>query len=114
MVGVDDFTAGLPDIPKAIALGDELRLVVQHSPGWFESGQMAGRTRLASLCISGHTHGGQLTYLGKVLWTPRGIGRFTGGLYELPACPLFVSRGIGTSILPLRLGARPEIVLFLL
>ncbi len=114
VMGVDDFTAGSPEISTTTPLGEELRLIVQHSPGWFESKQVVGRNKLASLCLSGHTHGGQVTFLGEVLWTPRGSGRFTGGLYELPMCPLYVSRGIGTSILPFRLGARPEIVLFLL
>lgn len=114
MMGVDDFTAGRPEISTTTPLGEEFRLIVQHSPGWFESKQVVGLSKLASLCLSGHTQGGQVTFLGKVLWTPRGSGRFTGGLYELPMCQLNVSRGIGTSILPLRLGARPEIVLFLL
>jgi predicted MPP superfamily phosphohydrolase len=27
-------------------------------------------------------------------------------------CPLYVSRGIGTSIAPVRFGARPEIAVF--
>ena len=36
----------------------------------------------------------------------------TGGRYELDSCPLYISRGIGTSIVPLRIGARPEIALF--
>jgi predicted MPP superfamily phosphohydrolase len=29
-------------------------------------------------------------------------------------CPIYVSRGIGTSILPIRFGARPEIAVFTL
>lgn len=29
--------------------------------------------------------------------------------YELVSCPLYISRGIGTSIAPLRIGARPRL-----
>ena len=38
--------------------------------------------------------------------------RFVAGFYDVPGCPLFVSRGAGTSVLPLRLGASAEVVVF--
>jgi len=47
-------------------------------------------------------------------WTPRGSGSFTAGRYDSPLCPIYISRGIGTSILPIRFGARPEIAVFTL
>jgi predicted MPP superfamily phosphohydrolase len=47
------------------------------------------------------------------LWTPRGSGAYVSGLYPSPLCKtLYVSKGIGTSVLPARLGARPEIAVF--
>ena len=114
VLGLDEFTAGQPDINVTSQEMSGLRLVVQHSPGFFRSPHIAGLKEWASLCLSGHTHGGQVTLFGFVLWTPRGSGGFTSGLYDLSVCPLYVSRGIGTSILPIRLGSRPEIAVFTL
>jgi len=45
------------------------------------------------------------------LFTPRSSGRYTAGSYQTAWGNLHVSRGIGTSMIPLRIGARPEIVL---
>ena len=65
-----------------------------------------------SVCLSGHTHGGQVAFGGWAPWLPVGSGRFVAGFYDVPGCRLFVSRGVGTSVLPLRLGAQPEVVVF--
>lgn len=60
--------------------------------------------------LAGHLHGGQIC-----LPTPRGKLRLEHlrapiweGLHELPVGTLSVSRGLGTSFVPLRLLARPE------
>jgi predicted MPP superfamily phosphohydrolase len=37
---------------------------------------------------------------------------YTSGWYEKAGGQLYVNRGIGTTILPIRLGARPEITVF--
>ena len=67
------------------------------------------------LVLSGHTHGGQirLPYL-PPLSLPRYSGRFVAGFYQVSShrIPLYVSRGVGTSVLPLRFLCRPEIGLF--
>jgi predicted MPP superfamily phosphohydrolase len=68
-----------------------------------------------SLVMSGHTHGGQvrLPYL-PPFYLPRYSGRFVAGFYHVSQhrIPLYVSRGIGTSVLPLRFLCRPEITVF--
>ena len=112
VLGLDDFTAGQPDSRLLAQPHAGLLLLVQHSPGWFDRPEVASLQTKASLCLSGHTHGGQVALFGWAPWTPRGSGAYTAGLYDLPMCPLYVSRGIGTSILPIRLGARPEIAVF--
>lgn len=67
------------------------------------------------LILSGHTHGGQvrLPWL-PPLYLPRYSGRFVSGFYRVSQhnIPLYVSRGVGTSILPIRFLCRPEIGLF--
>ncbi|MHA1568620.1 MAG: metallophosphoesterase, partial [Alphaproteobacteria bacterium] len=69
----------------------------------------------ADLVLAGHTHGGQvrLPYLGA-LRTPPGSGKYECGLYQLEAMKLYVNRGIGTSILPVRFLCPPEITHFTL
>lgn len=66
------------------------------------------------LAVCGHTHGGQICLPGGVPVTTscRGVGRaFTAGLFRVPGAgtPLFVTRGLGTSIVPARLFCPPEI-----
>jgi uncharacterized protein len=108
--GLDDYTAGNPRIRFNKSQAAETSILVQHSPGFFE--ENLDELAKATLCLSGHTHGGQITVLGWPIWTPRGSGKFVSGLYQTTACPLYVSKGIGTSMLNLRFGARPEIAVF--
>jgi predicted MPP superfamily phosphohydrolase len=112
VVGLDDFTAGKPALTNALAqCGDTTPwLLVQHSPGFFDSPLIKSSSARFDLLISGHTHGGQLALFGWAPVTPEGSGRFVSGEYVTPLGRLFVTRGLGTSLLPIRLGARPELV----
>lgn len=68
--------------------------------------------RHVGLILCGHTHGGQVRLpLLPPLYLPRFSGRFVAGLYRVGRfdTPLYVNRGIGTSVLPVRLACRPEI-----
>lgn len=63
-----------------------------------------------SLCISGHSHGGQLCLPGgHALSTPKGAKKYIRGYYTHSAVPLYVSRGVGTTMTNLRLFSRPEV-----
>ena len=64
-----------------------------------------------SLILSGHTHGGQIAPGGFPLYTPPGSGDYVSGWYRGNGPPMYVSRGIGTSLLPLRIGSLPELVI---
>ena len=65
----------------------------------------------SSLMLSGHTHGGQVRLFG---WSPvvpsRYGNRFAYG-HVREHCDLIVSGGLGCSIMPVRFGVPPEIVL---
>lgn len=112
ITGLDDLRAGRPD--PAAALADARpcphHLVLAHCPATRDTASFpAGHA--PSLMLSGHTHGGQVAPLGLPLVLPAGSGRYVAGWYRdagLP--PLYVSRGIGTSQMPLRIGATPELV----
>jgi hypothetical protein len=113
VTGLDDFTGGRPQVNTAeSSQPGSVRLLIQHSPGWFRMPEATAINRRFDLCLAGHTHGGQIALFGLPVWTPRGSGDFVAGRYDLAMCPLYVSRGIGTSIVPVRFGARPEIAVF--
>ena len=115
VVGLDDATAGHPSLNLAVARCDSADsgvspyLLLQHSPGFFESSPVG--TRPFSLSLSGHTHGGQIALFGWAPWTPPGSGSFVAGEYTTRLGRLYVTRGMGTSLIPLRIGARAEIVM---
>lgn len=63
----------------------------------------------ASLMLSGHSHGGQFRFPWG--WTPmhtRGGEKYVEGFYPDAPTPIYVSRGIGTTGPPSRLGVLPE------
>lgn len=119
LIGLDDFTGGNPDLGlleriEYFQKEKVTTVLLQHSPGFFELSEVRrimGLVRL-TLCLSGHTHGGQITIAGWVPFTPRGSGHFVAGFYDIPGCRLYVSRGVGTSVISARLGSRPELAVF--
>lgn len=76
-----------------------------HSPEYF--GTLAGK---ADLVLAGHTHGGQVRvpFL-PPLWLPHGSGSYVEGWYQDGGSRLYVSRGIGNSVLEFRFNCRPEL-----
>lgn len=68
------------------------------------------------LILCGHTHGGQICLPnGKALYHNAPVpARFSSGRHELDGATLYVSRGIGSTRLPLRYGCLPEVTLFTL
>ncbi len=69
----------------------------------------------ANLIVSGHTHGGQvrLPFYGSLTALPQKLSKkFDRGIFPVtPTCTLAITHGIGETFLPLRLFARPEILL---
>lgn len=66
------------------------------------------------LVFSGHAHGGQfrLPFVGGLVAPNQGLfPEYDAGLYTKNSTDMIVSRGIGNSILPVRINNRPEIVL---
>ncbi len=84
-------------------------LLLSHYPDSFDEACTHG----VDLTLSGHTHGGQV---GMPLFGDRlNLASLTGqrprGLVTRGRCKLYVSAGLGTTGIPLRLGVRPEIAL---
>ena len=86
-----------------------LNVLLSHNPDVFPVAARQGY----DLTISGHTHGGQIRV--ELLSEDLNPGRFytpyVDGVYRRGPASIFVSRGIGTIALPVRLGAPPEVSL---
>lgn len=112
LAGLDDYTAGHPDLVRTLQQCTQGAPIImaQHSPGLFDEAPSPELGHIA-YSLAGHTHGGQVAFGKHALFTPRGSGLYVAGSYKTAWGDLYVSRGIGTSMMPLRIGARPEIVL---
>ena len=110
VTGFDDIRQGRPDPVAALAGAEpcDHHLVLAHCPVHRDKLALPAE-HPADLVLSGHTHGGQVAPGGVALLTPPGSGRYVAGWYRDGGPPLFVSRGIGTSTLPIRLGSVPEL-----
>jgi predicted MPP superfamily phosphohydrolase len=82
-------------------------LVHDQAPNGFDQAVELG----IDLTLAGHTHGGQLSleFLRRGLCLARIDTPYVSGLYEKSGRQLYVNRGIGTTMFPIRLGASPEI-----
>jgi len=105
LVGLDFF--GTPNLDAVLGTVPQGVYVITafHEPAFFDT--IAGRVPLV---LAGHTHGGQVRLpLVPVFWLPRGSGRFLAGWYDERGSRMYVSRGIGTSNLPIRFRCPPEL-----
>jgi predicted MPP superfamily phosphohydrolase len=109
LVGVDDVMAPRMGSGPGPDLGAALRghdpdapvVLLAHNPVFF--GATPARVKLQ---LSGHTHGGQVN-LGPLV---RSALPYVSGRYGRGDRTLYVSRGVGITGPPVRLGAAPEIV----
>lgn len=116
IVGVDDYVCGNPDFSKAsrdLDLSVDT-VVLNHCPAYRDEIDVinAKLGQKIKLILSGHTHGGQITFFGKAIFTPYGSGNYVKGWYKNALSNLYVSKGIGTRGLPLRFGSRAEAIIF--
>ena len=90
-------------------LTEEYCVLLSHHPETFEAYAEEG----VDLVLSGHAHGGQvrLPLIGGLVAPDQGFfPKYDAGIYTQKDTTMIVSRGIGNSIIPVRLNNRPEIV----
>ncbi len=111
IAGVDYQRKGSRYLPGAEGLvrADAANLLLSHNPDVFPVAAAQGFDAM----LSGHTHGGQVrveilhqSVSPALFYTP-----YTQGLYTLSRCTAFVTSGVGTVGVPVRLGTEPEIAL---
>lgn len=112
IIGIDDLLGGHPNFEKAVENLQfaDTNVVLSHCPQYRDVIEKTMGNVKIDLVLSGHTHGGQINILGLVPFKPRGSGSYLSGWYKGENPIMYVSRGVGTSILPIRFGARAEIV----
>src|SRR5258708_793226 len=107
--GVNDTMVGLEDLPLALAgsRDNEMKLLLAHNPIILRRAARAG----VDLVLSGHTHGGQVTLRPEKNRSGRPRRRLLRGLGRRGNTQIYVTRGLGTVVLPIRYGCPPEVSL---
>lgn len=88
---------------------DELKILLAHEPQYIDKYSRSGM----DLVLTGHAHGGQfrLPFTGGLVAPGQGFfPEYTEGAHVMGDTTMIVSRGLGNSIIPVRLFSLPEIV----
>lgn len=104
IAGIEDLTTGVPDMEKALRMTGKNTILLTHQPDAF-SKVPADKVLLT---LAGHTHGGQVRIPGVKpnVYT----NKYVYGYFESADKKMIVTKGLGTSILPVRFACIPEIV----
>ncbi|MFB0958370.1 MAG: metallophosphoesterase [Clostridiaceae bacterium] len=95
---------------QALVHPEDFQILLAHRPEFAEYYAAAG----IDLVLSGHAHGGQfrLPLLGGLYAPGQGyFPKYTAGLHRLGHTSLVISRGLGNSVIPVRLFNPPELVM---
>ncbi len=113
ILGVDDIgryttAAMVMDKAAASAPSGVVRILLCHRPYFIQE----AAERNVRLVLSGHTHGGQIVLgrIGNAVIAPARIASpYIWGKYSINNTHMYVSRGVGTVALPIRINCPPEI-----
>ena len=109
LVGVDYQRQSAGYLPTAAdwVKPGAFNLLLSHNPDVFPTAAALGY----DLTLAGHTHGGQVTVeiVEQTLNPGRFFTPFVVGEYRIGEKAAYVTRGVGTVNMPMRIGARPEV-----
>ena len=111
LIGLDDCNLIDDTLHTLIKETDhnKLRVLLAHEPQYFINYANAG----VDVVFSGHAHGGQfiLPFIGPLVAPGQGFRpQYTSGEHHEKETTMYISRGLGNSIIPIRLFNNPEIV----
>lgn len=122
LAGMDDLTFfGSPTLDESLILfrqklrelaaekGERTGILLSHRPEIFDTYVESG----FDLVFTGHAHGGQirLPFVGGILTPNQGFfPEYDAGIFCKGNTEMIISRGLGNSLFPFRIGNRPEIV----
>ena len=113
LIGLNNMLNGDPQPDRAMkkVSEDEFNILVTHCPDIVKTSGI--NTKYLNLIIAGHSLGGQiyLPLLGP-LHTMEGSATYTHGSYDINGTSLYVSNGLGTKDIDMRLLAPPQILVF--
>ncbi|WP_339250934.1 metallophosphoesterase [Sporosarcina sp. FSL W8-0480] len=105
----DQYVETALDIAFENVPDDMFKMLLSHRP--YELDRYVSRK--IDLVFSGHAHGGQIRIpgIGGIIAPGQGwFPEFTSGIHEKSGTHLIISRGLGNSIVPIRVFNQPEIV----
>ena len=107
IAGVDDLQTGTPDIKKAlIGTNDKPTILLTHTPDIMPEVPYS-----VNLTLAGHLHGGQIRTHGAIIVPSKFGTKYANGFLNDNGKKTFTTKGLGTSILPIRFNCFPEIVI---
>lgn len=111
IVGITDIKTN-PDykeVMKKLIDKSKFNILLSHRPERFDEYVKVE----SDLVFTGHAHGGQfrLPFIGGLIAPNQGFfPKYSSGIYKDKSTSMVVSRGLGGSIIPQRIGNRPELV----
>ncbi|MCJ7689944.1 MAG: metallophosphoesterase [Clostridiaceae bacterium] len=109
LIGMDDLVKGYPEVNLLKEGSNVFTIAISHNPDFF--GDYKNLINY-DLGISGHTHGGQVTFFG--LYAPHTSSkygqRYSKNIVHEENRDIVLTHGIGNGTLPIRFFAMPEIV----
>lgn len=115
LTGIDDVNNGHPALQDVAAQvrSEDYVIFLSHSPAVIPEALAAEdrsrNLRWFDLGLFGHTHGGQIGLFGGIVRDDSVDARYRSGWVRQNRADLLTSRGVGTSVLPVRLFCRPQI-----
>jgi uncharacterized protein len=111
IAGVGDLWEDRQDLGAALdgTKENDVAILLSHNPDFAAK----LRDKRVKLILSGHTHGGQvrLPGVGPLVTNSKYGRRWASGLITLDHFQLYVSRGLGTVVVPIRYNCPPELSL---
>ena len=115
LAGIDDVSGGHPDLAGVArqVRAEDYVIFLSHSPEIIPAALRAEdqnrRLNWFDLGLFGHTHGGQIALVGGLLRDDGVDDQYRSGWHKQNRIDLLISRGVGTSVLPMRLFCTPQI-----
>ncbi|MBR4710521.1 MAG: metallophosphoesterase family protein [Clostridia bacterium] len=124
VIGIDDYLNGHPAISTVSrqVKSSDFVILACHNPaiiGDLSRSALSadGRSNWFDLALFGHTHGGQLPGNMNLLGIADEVEQAShreGWIEESRGTPMLISRGIGTTVLPIRILCRPQLHLIVI